>query len=147
MSQLTMRAPCPRCACTEGTIVTRNGQDCVFCQGCNTWAYNAPRAETGREVRSLRTRPAISPGKRARILLRDNGTCVLCHRADVPIDIGHLISVNAGRNSGMTDFALFDDENLAAMCQPCNSGLSDEPVPLRIAVAILRTRLNMKGTA
>lgn len=142
-----MREPCKHCGGTEGRLDTRNGQDCVFCIGCNRLSYNAPRAETGREVRRLRTRPDVKPGVRARILERDNGTCVLCHRSDVPLDVGHLISVDAGRKAGLTDAELYDGENLAAMCASCNSGLSSRPVSLRFAVALLRSRIAHREVA
>jgi len=135
-----MRTPCPGCGCLDGTITTKNGQDTVRCARCDRYCYNAPRTETGREPRSLRTRPTIRPSQRARILLRDNGTCILCHRNDVQLDIGHLISVHDGRLMGLSDAQIDDDENLAAMCASCNSGLSSETLPLRMAVTILRAR-------
>ena len=135
-----LREPC-RCGNRTGRIETRNGQDCVFCVKCGRHCYNAPRSETGREVRSLRTRPNVKPGQRVRILERDNATCVLCHRSGVPLDVGHLVSVDAGRKLGLTDAELYDDENLAAMCASCNSGLSSRPVSLRFAVALLRCRV------
>lgn len=74
--------------------------------------------ETGLEPRSLRTRPTIRPGQRPRILMLHNGTCVLCHRNDLP-----LISVHDGRELGLADAELDSDENLAAMWAPCNSGV------------------------
>lgn len=81
---IEMRSSCRECGGELGRIDTRGGQDVVFCAGCGKWAgYNASKAETGREVRSLRTRGRIKPKQRARILERDNATCVLCHRADV----------------------------------------------------------------
>lgn len=135
-----LREPC-RCGNRTGRLETRGGQDCVFCDRCGRHCYNAPRSETGREVRSLRTRPDIKPGKRARVLERDNATCVLCHRHGVDLDVGHLISVDAGRKLGLTDAELYDEENLAAMCGACNSGLSARPVSLRFAVALLRARI------
>jgi 5-methylcytosine-specific restriction endonuclease McrA len=70
----------------------------------------------------------------------DNGTCVLCHRNDLPLDVGHLISVHDGRALGLADAELNSDENLAAMCSPCNSGVGRETLPLRIVVAVLRAR-------
>lgn len=135
-----MREPCPACDCLEGTITTKNGQDVVRCADCRAYCYCAPRVETGREPRSLRTRPTIRPSQRARILMLDNGTCVLCHRNDLPLDIGHMISVDDGPVSDLTDAELNSDENLAAMCSPCNSGVGRETLPLRIVVAVLRAR-------
>lgn len=145
---IEMRSACMGCGNEVGRIETRNGQDVVRCAACGKYAgYNAPRSETGREVRSLRTRSGIKPRQRARILERDNGTCVLCHRNDVNLDVGHLISVDAGRKLDLSDELLNDDENLAAMCAACNSGLGARPVSLRFAVALLQARVAMREAA
>lgn len=137
---MDLRSAC-QCGSVTGTITTRSNQDVVHCDDCGRYQYCAPRSETGRAVRSLRTRATMKPSKRARIIVRDNGTCVLCHRADLPLEVGHLISVDEGRLQGLTDEQLDDDENLAAMCAPCNSGLSSETVPLRLLAAVLVVRL------
>lgn len=139
---ITMRQSCA-CGGSEGRVDERNGQDCVFCIDCDRWQYNAPRSETGRGQRSLRSRPAIAPSKRARILGRDNYTCVLCGKpsSDAQLSIGHLISVDSGQQLGLSDADLYDDENLAAMCAECNSGLSNTPVSLRFLVRALQARL------
>jgi 5-methylcytosine-specific restriction endonuclease McrA len=131
-------------ATVEGTITTKGGQDVVRCADCRAYCYCAPRTETGRQPRSLRTRPAIGPSQRARILMLDNSTCVLCHRSDLPLDVGHLISVYDGRALGLTDAQLNSDENLAAMCSPCNSGIGSETLTLRIAAAVLRARTDRR---
>lgn len=145
---IEMRSSCRECGGELGRIDTRGGQDVVFCAGCGKWAgYNASKAETGREVRSLRTRGRIKPKQRARILERDNATCVLCHRADVELDVGHLISVKEGREQGLSDAELDSDPNLAAMCQPCNSGLGGRSVSLRFAVALLRASVAREAAA
>lgn len=139
-----MQRACRYCGAPKGSpgsITTRNGQDLVYCASCGQHSYNAPRTETNRGVRPLGTRPGIAPSKRARILERDNYTCILCHRPDVPLDVGHLISVNAGQAQGLTDREIYADENLAAMCAPCNSGMSDTPVSLRQLIVVLRARL------
>jgi len=143
-TEFTMRAPCATCSATAGRTETRSGQDCVFCAGCGRWQYNRPRAESGRDVRSLRTRPDIKPSKRARILDRDAGCCIICHRDDLNLDVGHLISVDDGRQLGMTDPELFDDENLAAMCAACNSGYSATSVSPRILVGLIRARISRR---
>lgn len=135
-----MREPCPGCGCLYGNITPKNGQDVVRCADCVGFCYNQPRHESGREPRSLRTRPTIRPRQRAKVLLRDNNTCVLCHRHGVPLDVGHLVSVHDGRLLGLSDNEIDDDENLAAMCASCNSGLSSDTLPLRIVVAVLRAR-------
>lgn len=137
---ITMRRSCI-CGALTGRVEERNGQDCVFCGECGRYQYNAPRTETGREQRSLRSRPSIPPSKRARILERDNYTCVLCHHVDVPLSVGHLISVESGQDLGLADVDLYDDENLAAMCAECNSGQSKTPVSLRFLAYVLQARL------
>jgi 5-methylcytosine-specific restriction endonuclease McrA len=136
-----LREPCRSCGGSEGTITTVNGQDTVRCAECSRHAYNAPRIATGREQRSLRTRPDIKPSQRARIFMRDGSACVICHAGDTQLDVGHLIDVKSGRAEGLTDLELFDDENLAVMCAPCNSGLGDQPLPLKLAIRILVIRL------
>lgn len=138
--RMVMRAPCPRCGGDGGILATVNGQDTVRCAECKRFCYNAPRTETGREARSLRTRTDIRPSQRTRILVRDNSTCVLCHRSDVDLEAGHLISVHDGHKLGMSDADLNSDDNLAAMCAVCNSGLSSESLPPRLLAAALWAR-------
>jgi 5-methylcytosine-specific restriction endonuclease McrA len=141
-----MRTPCSRCRCADGIIVTKNGQDTVRCAVCDKYAgYNAPRSETGRGRRSLRTRPTIRPSQRTRILVRDNGACVLCHRSDADLEVGHLISVHDGNLLGMSESELASDDNLAAMCASCNSGLSSESLPPRLLAAALWARRDRRG--
>jgi hypothetical protein len=137
---VAMSSPCPDCGCPNGTIVTENGRDQVRCNGCARVCYNLPCTETGRPHRSLRTRPAVKVRQRVRVLLRDNCACVLCHRRGVPLEVGHLISVRDGLRLGLSDAYLFGDENLAAMCASCNSGLGSDTVPLRFLLPALRAR-------
>lgn len=140
-----MRAPCKHCGCTDGYIVTKGGQDTVWCAACDRHCYNAPCSETGRETRTLRTRPSIRPSQRARILMRDNWACIMCHRTDVDLDAGHLVSDHDGRLIGMSEAALLSDDNLAAMCASCNSGWSDQTVPPRLVAAAIMARQNRIG--
>lgn len=146
MTTMTMRAPCKYCSHTLGRIETRSGQDCVFCLACGKHNYNAPRTETGREIRSLRTRPDIKPGQRSRILDRDNGRCIICHAADRNLDVGHLVSVEDGRKQGLDDAELYADDNLAAMCAPCNSGYGAVSVSPRIVAALIRARIQRRAS-
>lgn len=142
LESYTMRAPCRfGCGTDAGRMETRNGQDCVFCSKCNRLQYNAPKTETGRAPRTVTTvHNGIKPGQRARILDRDSGHCALCG-ASGNLHVGHLLSVNDGVRMGMTEADLNHDENLAAMCDECNLGLSDTTVSIRLMVAILRKRM------
>lgn len=141
-----LRSPCKRCGGTDGVIRPKGGQDIVRCVTCDTYQYCAPKVETGREVRSVSTvHEAISTKLRARIILRDNGSCALCHATDKPLHVGHLVSVKKGLSQGLTEMQLNSDENLAAMCEECNLGLSSDPVPLWICISILRARMRNEG--
>lgn len=139
-TEFEMRRPCQGCRSSEGYIVTRSGQDCVFCAACDTFQYNAPRTETGRAVRSVSTvHEAIRTNQRARIIERASGRCELCG-APPPLDIGHLLSVKDGLAEGLTESIINSDENLAAMCKECNLGFGPRSVPVRLMVALLRRR-------
>jgi 5-methylcytosine-specific restriction endonuclease McrA len=137
---LKMSAPCPDCDSTDGVIVTVSGQDPVSCAKCGRSCYYVLCTQTGNQQRSLRTRPDIKVRDRIRILLRDNCACAVCRRREVPLEIGHLISVRAGQALGLSEAELFSDENLAAMCESCDSGLGSDTVPLRLLVPALRAR-------
>ena len=139
-----LRVPCRWCESGSGVIRTRGGQDVVFCAACDRYQYCAPRVETGREVRSVVTVHAGITGKqRVRILMRDGARCYLCGaRGD--LHVGHLLSVKAGLDAGLTEVELNDDENLVAMCAECNLSLGRETVTPRLYLAILKARLAWK---
>jgi 5-methylcytosine-specific restriction endonuclease McrA len=136
-----MRCPCKYgCGTTDGYLEPKNGQDMIYCRECRKHQYNAPKAETGRATRSVSTtHEAIKPKQRARIVLRANHRCELCH-ADRILHVGHLLSVAEGHKQGLSDTQINSDENLAAMCEECNLGLSDETIPQWLAVAIVKAR-------
>ena len=139
---ITMRKPCRYCGGLDGVIITKGGQDTVRCARCRRYAgYNAPRTETGRPRRSLRSRPEISPSQRNRILDRYNSTCVRCNHIDRPLVIAHWISVHDGKAMGLSEAELFDDENLLTMCAECNAGQGRETLPLRFMAIVLRVRV------
>lgn len=81
------------------------------------------------------------------MLDRDGACCVICHRDNVPLEVGHLVSLDDGKKLGLTDAELSDDENLAAMCAPCNSGYSAQTVNPKIIVAAMRARIARRGGA
>lgn len=137
----TMRAPCPACGHLVGVLQEKNGQDTVRCAKCGRHCYNAPRTETGRAVRSVETiHRSIKPSDRVRILERDGYACVLCRTKEGILHVGHMISVDAGLQYGLSDEEINDDENLIAMCEACNLGYGKRPIPLRVAIAIVRAR-------
>jgi hypothetical protein len=141
-----LRRPC-QCGATEGTINTRNGQDCVFCAACGKYQYNAPKTETGRKPRTVaNVHTGISASQRTRILTRATGRCELCG-AGGNLHVGHLLSVEVGLKHGLADTEINADENLAALCDTCNLGMGKEVVPLRLAIAMIlaRTRFAHEG--
>lgn len=137
-----LREPCRHCLSEVGRIIERGYQDCVYCAGCEAFQYNAPRAETGKPVRNVKTREGISPSQRARILvIRANSRCETCGTSDRELHVAHLLSLDAGLAQGFTEDELNDDENLCAMCDACNLGMGKNPVPLRLMVALLMARV------
>jgi hypothetical protein len=134
--QFTMRAPCQRCHSETGKIVQSGGQNVVRCYWCGTFAYNAPKTETGERKRSVTTvHNGIKPKQRARLILRSGGRCELCgNRA--PLHIGHLVSVEDGLASGLTEVELNDDANLIPLCEECNLGLGSLSATARLLVSI-----------
>lgn len=139
---LTLRAACP-CGGTTGRIVTRSGQDVVYCNDCDRYQYNAPRLETGRAQRSLASRPGITVSQRARVLAVHDYACVSCGRRppDIELQLAHIISREIAAKYEMLD-ALIDSEwNLAPMCAECNSGdafVSEPSVRLMYRVLMIK---------
>lgn len=119
---ITMRAPCPACSETVGTVVRVGLQDTVRCTTCDRFAYNAPRTETGERKVSLTSRPGITPSRRYRILDSHGHACVSCHRTDVDLHLDHLVSREDANRYGFLDDIIESDLNLAPMCAECNSG-------------------------
>jgi hypothetical protein len=146
LSHIALRNPCFRCGHGEGRIETRNGQDCVFCLGCDLHQYNARKTETGRKARSVSTtHDAIKPKLRSKIIDRANRRCERCgkpaEQAKTGLHVGHVVSVADGHAYGLSDAEINSPENLIAECDECNLGHSSEPLPLRMYVAILTARL------
>ena len=123
------RTPCPDCGTSSGVLTPVGGQSTVRCANCGRLLYNAPKTETGEKPRSVVTvRRQVKPSQQARILDRDHARCVLCGRGDIPLTIGHLLSVDDGFSLGASEADLADDANLAAMCEACNAGLGGRSV-------------------
>lgn len=131
----------PHCDQDVGAVVETNGQRIVRCFVCDAYAYTQPRHEAGLAPRKVKTREPIAAGLRMRILERDNFTCVGCHRNDVPLHIGHLVSVKDGTYLGMTEAELADELNLAAMCDACNLGLGSKSAAPRFVFMAVRAAI------
>jgi 5-methylcytosine-specific restriction endonuclease McrA len=139
-----LRKPCA-CGSTQGSITSRSGQDCVFCCECNKFQYNAPKTETGRAVRTVKTtHDAISPKMRSKIIERANRRCERCGRlgedSTSGLHVGHVVSVDAGHKYGLSDAEINGEDNLIAECAECNLGHGSEALPVRLLVALVMAR-------
>lgn len=144
LKAIELRLPCRHCEGLTGRIETRNGQDCVFCD-CGRYQYNAPKSETGRDPRSVKTtRVEISTGQRWRIIERANRTCELCNKKDCNLHVDHALSIDAAKSQGISESIYNSDENLIAMCEECNLGKKNIALPIRILIGILMARSNLK---
>jgi len=136
-----------RCVCggENGRIQTRSGQDCVFCEACSKWQYNAPKVETGRAVRSVSTtHEAIKPAQRSRIIERANCRCERCgkpaSKSVTGLHVGHILSVAEAHKQGLEDSIINSDENLICECDECNLGHGKGVLPVRFLIALLVAR-------
>lgn len=141
---IVLRKVCVHCFGKLGTIETKGGQDCVYCQ-CGRFQYNAPRVETGRAVRSVQTtHAAIKPNQRSRIIERANSRCERCGKhaaaSETGLHVGHILSVKDGHLNDVSDDVINSDENLIAECDECNLGHGKGCLPVRFVVALLCTR-------
>jgi 5-methylcytosine-specific restriction endonuclease McrA len=140
---ITSRQPCPKCNSTDALRSDRNGQAVVRCRNCHAFLYNAPKVETGERPRTVQAvRPDVKPKVQQAVFERDGQACVLCHRDDVPLTIGHVVSIKDAEELGEVGPWLSGSENLVAMCEACNSGLGGRSLLpttyARIVVRLLR---------
>jgi hypothetical protein len=136
-----LRVPCRHCSGTSGLISQVNGQAVVRCSDCRRFQYNAPKTETGAKPRTVAgTHNGIKPSTRIRIIERATGRCELCGSRE-NLHVGHILSVLDATAAGLSDYEINSDDNLAAMCEACNLGLSSLSISPRLYVALFRRRL------
>lgn len=112
----------------------------VWCKRCGHY-WNASKVEAGEEPRTLKTtHEAITGAMRKEVLFRSNGKCEMCGRRD-SLQVGHLVSVEAGHSYGLSDAEINHPENLCAMCEECNSNVRADIVPLRVALVMITDRI------
>jgi len=145
-----LRFPCKNPSCngnTNGVIVPKSGQDIVRCSICLAYDHAASRQDTGRAVRTVKTvHEAINLKLRCQVLLRANRQCELCGKSDdnAVMHVGHAISVKAGIDNGMSESEINNPENLVCLCDECNLGMGDEPIPLRFMLRVVTARVRRK---
>lgn len=95
------------------------------------------KAEIGLGTRSVSSRPEIKPKTRMNVFRADGMCCLVCARvADIgrELVVGHIISVKDAEGFGWSEAQIYAEENLAAMCEECNSGLGSRSLnPVRVA--------------
>ena len=141
---IVMRKAC-ECGGKSGKIVTKSGQDCVYCTTCDQWKYNAPKLETGRSARSVQAeRSPIKPNQRIRVLERARCRCEICgkHAAQTAtgLHVGHVVSVQEGRKASLPLSVIDSDDNLIAECDECNLGHGSRTLPIGVLIGILMAR-------
>jgi hypothetical protein len=136
--------PCRHCGASVADVRPSGQHLSAWCRSCDRFTHHVPRTSFGLASRPVSgTRPRIAASRRARILTRDNGRCVLCGRSaaeGAQLTIGHLLSVRDGERLGAEQHLVWDDLNLAAMCDTCQLGLHDRSVPTVFALALLLLR-------
>jgi 5-methylcytosine-specific restriction endonuclease McrA len=137
---------CRSCGSDIATVRPSGQHLSAWCAVCRAFSYHLPRTEVGLATRPVSdVRPRLPARRRAQILARDNGRCVLCGRSaaeDVQLTVGHLVSVKDGQRLDVDEALIWDDLNLAAMCDTCQLGLNDQSVPVVVflALALLRAQ-------
>ena len=133
--------PCSKCGCEWVKIVEKSGHQTAWCESCQSFVMNVPKSWLGLKARSLKTtHEAITGATRKEVLMRSGGRCELCGRRGEQLQIGHLVSVEAGHRHGLTDAEINHPENLCGLCAECNSNIRSDVVPLRIAIVMIRDR-------
>jgi len=143
VDQILMRSDCTTCSTSTGYVATKNGQDCVYCCGCGGWQYNRPRTESGREVRSIRSNAEVAPSQRARVLARDNYTC-MCGKGD-DLHVDHAIPLAVAAELDFVDELIRSDDNLVTLCVECNIGKSVTLWEARMLYRILVLRRKQRN--
>jgi 5-methylcytosine-specific restriction endonuclease McrA len=143
---MEMRESCGSCGEINGHVVEKNGQDCVYCDGCGRWQYNAPKTETGKKERSVQTcRQEIKPKLRSEIINRANCRCEMCGRRESILHVDHAISIHDGLKAGLTEETINHPDNLLCLCEECNLGKGKETISLHVMVGIVKARQSRRS--
>jgi 5-methylcytosine-specific restriction endonuclease McrA len=126
-----------------GYLRESGGQDVIRCAGCDRACYNAPKYETGKPQRTLKTRADLKPGQRTRILERDGAVCLLCKRRETELHIAHALSVADIKKHGILDIEPNDDANLFVCCEECNLDMRERSVEARIFLHLIAVRIRV----
>ena len=138
---MMMREPCRQCGEIAGQAEEKNGQEVIRCVSGGHYCYCRPKAESGKPVRTVRTRPNLKPSVRWRVLERDGHRCLSCGRTGpgVVLDVDHFLPLGHPLADGLSEEELWEDSNLVTLCEPCNLGKSESlPALPSVFAALLR---------
>lgn len=143
-ARIKVERSCRDCGSDIADVTPNRQHYSAWCADCQTFSHHVSRTYLGLARRPVSdSRRNIPAGRRARILARDNGRCVLCGRSaaeGVQLTVGHLVSVKDGERLNADEGLIWDDLNLAAMCDTCQLGLRDVSVGPVVYLALICLR-------
>ncbi len=135
-----MRKPCYHCGSEYGEVTNVGYSYPCRCERCGRYQYHVPKADLGLGPRRIR-RPVMLK-TRTDVLVRANGMCEICG-AKEDVEVGHILSRKHCQQWDIPPELWDHPDNLIAMCKPCNLGLSERDLPLKLFVAILLRRVDV----
>lgn len=115
-----------------------------FCSDCDRYHAWYPKDELGLATRKTRRDHLLGNSAWMRCLERHAYSCVACHRKDLPLHQGHLISKAEGAAAGIPNHILDDEVNIAPFCEVCNSGLGGHSAGIRLTYFAIRQALEVR---
>lgn len=133
------------CGCGASLAIARpNGPHWeARCGTCDRHLKFVSKAELGiKPITAKVIHEGITKGQRLRLLLRANCRCELCGARieEGNFHASHIVPVEYGVKQGLSPSEVNSDENLMALCAPCNQGMSKMVLPLRTMVMVLFAR-------
>lgn len=136
---------CHRCGSNHPGKLEREDREGLrrglCCADCGLFVKWVPKAELGIATSTKRVGLNLKPSERTALFNTYNNACAVCHRDDLGLEIGHLISVADGKAFGLTQAEIDDPINLAPMCPPCNAGQGDLTFGLAFVIRCLRVHI------
>lgn len=125
---------CHHCFKTSDNPVKHKGPHIeVTCGKCQRHIKFIKKTDCGLNQRNKQKSRAnqyvIKPAIRARILLRDKGTCQLCGATNTQMHVDHKQSVNHAIKQGWQSTDINSDNNLWTLCETCNLGKKANCIP------------------
>lgn len=140
-----MSQPCRRCDSKSGYIRKAGPNNVAYCATINCWdfVYCPSKAETGEEVRQVRSRPDLPGGARDFVLSRANYRCELCGRGSETtiLHVAHALSVAECKAQKVPEEYWNHYSNLLCACEECNLDMGSRSLEPRLLVRLLIARM------